>query len=91
MNKGKAISYIHVTHHYNSHYEDWYSNQPEETHNDVHTTSSSILVCAWIVLKEPGTIEVTTGKLGTKEINSIASTCKSAMLTLLLAVVFQWN
>ena len=59
-------AHLHVmvcsTHHYNSHYEDWYSNQPEEPHNDVHTTSSIISVCAWIIIKELGTIEVTTGK-----------------------------
>ena len=51
-----------------SHYENWYSNQPEENHNDVHTTSSSISVCG-IILKELDTIEVTTGKLGTQKIN----------------------
>ena len=50
----------------NRHWE--YSYQPEEPHNDVLTTSSSILVCAWIFLKELDTIEITTGELGTKEI-----------------------
>ena len=43
------ILIICITHHYNGHYEDWYSNQPEETHDDVHTISSSILIglCVW--------------------------------------------
>ena len=47
--------FARVTHHYSGHYEDWHSDQPEEPHNDEHTTSST-LVCAWIVLKELGTI-----------------------------------
>jgi hypothetical protein len=48
-------------HHNNGDYEHWYSNQPEEPHNDVHATSSILLIAAWIV-KELGTIEVTTGE-----------------------------
>ena len=50
-------------HHYNGHYvyEDWYSNQPEEPHDDVHTTSS-ILLLSPVTLEELGTTEVTTGE-----------------------------
>ena len=58
---------MYVPYHYNGHYEDWYSDQPEEPHDDEHTTSSSILACAWILQKELGTIEITTGKLETKK------------------------
>jgi hypothetical protein len=52
---------MYNAHHYNGHYDHWYSDQPEEAHNDVHTTSSSPLIGV-ITLKELGTIEVTTGE-----------------------------
>ena len=48
-------------HHYNGHYEYWHSDQPEEPHDDVHTTSSVPLLSA-VILEELGTIEVATGK-----------------------------
>ena len=46
-------------HHYNGHYEDWYSDEPEEPHDDVHTPSS-ILLLSPPILEELGTIEVST-------------------------------
>ena len=48
-------------HHYNGHYDDWYSDEPEEPHDDVHTTSN-ILLLSPPILEELGTIEVATGE-----------------------------
>ena len=44
------------SYHYNGHYEDWYSDQPEDPHDDVHTTSS-ILLLSPVTLEELGTID----------------------------------
>ena len=58
------LIHLHIScfpHHYNDHHEDWYSHQPEEPHNDEHTTSSIPLISV-VPLKELCTTEVTTGK-----------------------------
>ena len=83
----------HLSHHYDDHNNYRYGNQPQESHDNVHTTSGSPSISyRYGILKELGTIEVTTGEKGySLKVKPLHVYYAFTALTQPLDVVFQWH